>query len=139
MSAENSVPAGVFVHARALCESVHVGEKTRVWAFAHVLPGARIGTDCNICDHVFIENDVVLGDRVTVKCAVQLLSESFWRVYRRFVVPEMPRGGTDVFGCTSEVRDRLLPLQESDTNLIALLPSRKQWIGADGSSWSPSR
>ena len=43
------------------------------WAFAHVLPGARIGRDCNICDHVFIENDVVVGDRVTVKCGVQ-----FW-------------------------------------------------------------
>jgi serine acetyltransferase len=37
-----------------------------------VLPGARIGADCNICDHVFVENDVVLGDRVTVKCGVQL-------------------------------------------------------------------
>jgi UDP-2-acetamido-3-amino-2,3-dideoxy-glucuronate N-acetyltransferase len=72
MSSENSAPAGVFVHARALCESPNVGEKTRVWAFAHVLPGARIGADCNICDHVFIENDVIIGDRVTVKCGVQL-------------------------------------------------------------------
>jgi acetyltransferase-like isoleucine patch superfamily enzyme len=49
-----------------------VGEGTRVWAFAHVLPGARIGADCNICDHVFVESDVVIGDRVTVKCGVQL-------------------------------------------------------------------
>jgi acetyltransferase-like isoleucine patch superfamily enzyme len=62
----------VFVHSLGLCESSSVGEGTRVWAFAHVLPGARIGRDCNICDHVFIENDVVLGDRVTVKCGVQL-------------------------------------------------------------------
>ena len=61
-----------YVHPQGLCESPHVGEGTRVWAFAHVLPGARIGRDCNICDHVFIENDVVLGDRVTVKCGVQL-------------------------------------------------------------------
>lgn len=67
-----SVPPGVFVHPQALCESATLGERTRVWAFAHVLPGARIGADCNICDHVFIENDVVLGDRVTVKCGVQL-------------------------------------------------------------------
>jgi acetyltransferase-like isoleucine patch superfamily enzyme/dTDP-4-dehydrorhamnose 3,5-epimerase-like enzyme len=43
-----------------------------VWAFAHVLPGATIGRDCNICDGVFIENDVVVGDRVTIKCGVQL-------------------------------------------------------------------
>lgn len=62
----------VFLHPQALCESRQVGDGTRVWAFAHVLPGASIGRDCNICDHVFIENDVVVGDRVTVKCGVQL-------------------------------------------------------------------
>lgn len=62
----------VFVHSHALCESKEVGAGTRVWAFAHVLPGARIGRDCNICDGVFVENDVVVGDRVTIKCGVQL-------------------------------------------------------------------
>ncbi|MDF1604302.1 WxcM-like domain-containing protein [Nocardioides sp. YIM 152315] len=61
-----------FVHPQALCESEHVGDGTRVWAFAHVLPGAVLGADCNICDGVFIENDVVVGDRVTIKCGVQL-------------------------------------------------------------------
>jgi UDP-2-acetamido-3-amino-2,3-dideoxy-glucuronate N-acetyltransferase len=61
-----------FVHPQGICESESVGPGTRVWAFAHVLPGAIIGEDCNICDHVFIENDVILGDRVTVKCGVQL-------------------------------------------------------------------
>lgn len=61
-----------FVHPQGLCETSHVGEDTRIWAFAHVLPGARIGADCNLCDHVFIESDVVIGNRVTVKCGVQL-------------------------------------------------------------------
>jgi acetyltransferase-like isoleucine patch superfamily enzyme/dTDP-4-dehydrorhamnose 3,5-epimerase-like enzyme len=61
-----------FVHEKALCESANIGENTRIWAFAHVLPRAVIGSDCNICDGVFIENDVCLGDRVTVKCGVQL-------------------------------------------------------------------
>lgn len=61
-----------FVHDKGLCESSSVGARTRIWAFAHVLPGAQIGSDCNVCDHVFIENDVILGDRVTVKCGVQL-------------------------------------------------------------------
>ena len=61
-----------FVHPLGCCESKDVGAGTRVWAYAHVLPGARIGADCNICDQVFIENDVVVGDRVTVKCGVQL-------------------------------------------------------------------
>jgi UDP-2-acetamido-3-amino-2,3-dideoxy-glucuronate N-acetyltransferase len=61
-----------FVHPQGLCASENVGDRTRIWAFAHVLSGARIGQDCNICDGVFIENDVVVGDRVTVKCGVQL-------------------------------------------------------------------
>ena len=61
-----------FTHPNALCESKQIGEGTRIWAFAHVLPGARVGRDCNICDHVFIENDVVIGDRVTLKCGVQI-------------------------------------------------------------------
>lgn len=61
-----------FVHERALCESDSVGANTRVWAFAHILPGARIGRNCNICDGVFVEGDVVVGDDVTVKCGVQL-------------------------------------------------------------------
>lgn len=70
--AEVRSASNVYIHPQALCEAAAVGENTRVWAFAHVLPGATIGKDCNICDHVFIENDVVIGDRVTVKCGVQL-------------------------------------------------------------------
>ncbi|WP_040338451.1 WxcM-like domain-containing protein [Candidatus Blastococcus massiliensis] len=61
-----------FVHDMGLCESSDIGEGTRIWAFAHVLPGARLGADVNICDNVYVENDVVVGDRVTVKCGVQL-------------------------------------------------------------------
>lgn len=61
-----------FVHPNALCESDDIGAGTRIWAFAHVLPGARIGRDCNICDGVFIEGDAVIGDRSTIKCGVQV-------------------------------------------------------------------
>jgi acetyltransferase-like isoleucine patch superfamily enzyme len=60
-----------YVHPKAICEG-EIGDGTRVWAFAHVLPGAKIGRDCNICDGVFVEEDVVVGDGVTVKCGVQL-------------------------------------------------------------------
>jgi UDP-2-acetamido-3-amino-2,3-dideoxy-glucuronate N-acetyltransferase len=62
----------VFFHPQALCETSSVGENTRIWVLAHVLGGATIGKDCSICDHVFIESDVVIGDRVTIKCGVQL-------------------------------------------------------------------
>ena len=61
-----------FVHPQALCESEHIGKGTRIWAFAHVLPGAVIGDDCNLCDGVFVESDVRVGHRVTIKCGVQL-------------------------------------------------------------------
>jgi len=72
MADQSQRGSDVFVHPQALAESSRIGDGTRIWAFAHVLPGASIGRDCNICDHVFIENDVTIGERVTVKCGVQL-------------------------------------------------------------------
>jgi len=54
------------VHPQALVESLNIGGNTRIWAFAHILRGARIGANCNIGDHAFVEGDVVLGDNVTV-------------------------------------------------------------------------
>lgn len=61
-----------YIHPHAICESSRIGINTRIWAFVHILPKALIGADCNICDGVFIENDVVVGNRVTIKCGVQL-------------------------------------------------------------------
>lgn len=61
-----------FIHSHALCESQNIGKGTRVWAFTHILPSAVLGEDCNVCDQVFIENDVIIGDRVTIKCGVQV-------------------------------------------------------------------
>lgn len=61
-----------FIHALADVQSLSIGANTRVWQFVVVLPGATIGNDCNICSSCLIENDVVIGDRVTVKSGVQL-------------------------------------------------------------------
>lgn len=61
-----------FIHDLSDVQSLDVGDDTRIWQFAVVLKGARIGCGCNICAHTFIENDVVVGDNVTVKCGVQL-------------------------------------------------------------------
>jgi acetyltransferase-like isoleucine patch superfamily enzyme len=57
-------------HPTALVESTEIGPNTRIWAYAHVLPGARIGADCNIGDHAFIEGGAILGDGVTIKNGV---------------------------------------------------------------------
>ena len=61
-----------FIHALSDVQSQAIGAGTRVWQFVVILPGARIGNDCNICSHCLIESDVVIGDRVTVKSGVQL-------------------------------------------------------------------
>ena len=66
------MPKQCFIHPQGICESGVIGEGTRIWAFSHVLAGAKIGCDCNICEHVFIENEVVIGNRVTIKNGVQI-------------------------------------------------------------------
>ena len=59
-----------FQHTTALVESTSIGEGTRVWAYAHVLKGARIGRDCNLGEHTFVEGGARLGNRVTLKNGV---------------------------------------------------------------------
>lgn len=62
-----------YLHPTAIVEpGASIGQSTKIWAFVHILSGAIIGSECNICDGVFIENDVVMGNRVTIKCGVQL-------------------------------------------------------------------
>jgi acetyltransferase-like isoleucine patch superfamily enzyme len=56
-----------YIHPTALAESAEIGAGTRVWAFTHILPGARVGRNCNIGDHCFIESGAVVGDNVTLK------------------------------------------------------------------------
>lgn len=60
------------IHELADVKSKSIGEGTRIWQFAVVLKNARIGKDCNVCAHTFIENDVIIGDYVTVKSGVYI-------------------------------------------------------------------
>lgn len=73
------------------------------------------------------EADVVFGHREGRgdPWFSRVMSELFWTLYRRFVVPDMPKGGIDVFGCTRRVRDHLVQMRELNTNLVALL----LWLG----------
>ena len=63
---------GVYIHDRAIVETDCIGQGTRIWAFAHILKGAQVGKNCNICDHTFIEGNVVIGNNVTIKSGVYL-------------------------------------------------------------------
>ena len=60
------------IHPSSDVQTSSIGKGTKIWQYCVVLKGARIGKECNINAHVFIENDVIIGDRVTVKCGVQL-------------------------------------------------------------------
>lgn len=62
----------LFIHPLSDIQSTTIGVGTRIWQYVVVLPSAKIGEDCNICSHCLIENDVIVGDRVTVKSGVQL-------------------------------------------------------------------
>jgi UDP-2-acetamido-3-amino-2,3-dideoxy-glucuronate N-acetyltransferase len=61
-----------FVHESGICESSEIGAGTKIWAFSHVLSSAIIGSNCNICENVFIENKVKIGNNVTIKNGVQI-------------------------------------------------------------------
>lgn len=61
-----------YIHPTADVKTEKIGDNTRVWQFSVILPEAQIGKDVNVCSHCLIENDVVVGDRVTIKSGIQL-------------------------------------------------------------------
>ena len=101
--------SSVFVHDLGLCESDDVGPRTRIWAFAHVMRGAAVGSDCNIGEHVFIEAGASIGDRVTIKNGVAVWDgvtigdEVFVGPYAVFTNDLTPRVGF------KKSRERFLP------------------------------
>ncbi len=60
------------IHPLSDCQNNNIPDSSNVWQYCVVLPGAKIGENCNICSHCFIENDVIIGNRVTIKCGVQI-------------------------------------------------------------------
>lgn len=60
------------IHPLSDVQSSNIPESTRVWQYVVILRDAFIGENCNICSHSFIENDVKIGNNVTVKCGVYL-------------------------------------------------------------------
>ena len=73
------------------------------------------------------ECDIVIGTRSgrNDPLSSRMAARIFWGLYRRLVVPEMPSGGVDIFGCNRQFRDQLLKLEESRSSLISLL----FWLG----------
>ncbi|MER0432384.1 acyltransferase [Aeromonas caviae] len=62
----------MYIHPLSDVQSCQIGDDTKVWQFSVILKNAKIGSECNICAHTLIENDVTIGDRVTVKSGVYI-------------------------------------------------------------------
>lgn len=60
------------IHPLADVQSRNIGDGTKVWQFTVILAAAKVGRDCNICSHCFLEDGVRIGDRVTIKNGVYL-------------------------------------------------------------------
>ena len=60
------------IHHLSDCQTIKIPSSTNIWQYVVVLPNASIGENCNICAHCFIENDVIIGNNVTLKCGVYL-------------------------------------------------------------------
>ncbi len=74
-----------------------------------------------------LDCDVVIGTREARGDPLpsRISSHIFWGLYRRFVVPEMPSGGVDIFGCNRRFRDELLAMRESHSSLVSMI----FWLG----------
>ncbi len=60
------------IHKLSDVATINIGKQTNIWQYCVILKGAIIGSNCNICSHVFIENKVIIGNNVTIKNGVQL-------------------------------------------------------------------
>lgn len=106
------------IHPLADVHSSHIGINTKIWQFVVILPAAKIGDDCNICSHCFIENDVVIGNRVTVKCGVQI-----W---------DGLRIEDDVFiGPNATFTNDLYPRSKQDFSLLQTTVKKGATVGAN--------
>ena len=124
------------IHPLADVQTDQIGEGTRIWQFAVVLKGAKIGSNCNICSHTFIENDVVIGDNVTVKCGVQLWdglrvgNNVFIGPNVTFCNDKHPQSGNHDFECLQTVIDADVSIGANATILPGIRLGRGCMVGA---------
>lgn len=68
----NSQPNSFYIHPASIVDTDDIGSNTTIWAFVHILKNVKIGHDCNVCDHCFIESGVAIGDNVTIKSGIYI-------------------------------------------------------------------
>jgi len=108
----------IFTHESSDVQSKCIGAGTKIWQYVVVLKNAVIGEDCNICSHCLIENDVVIGDRVTIKCGVQ--------IWDGLQIED------DVFiGPNATFTNDLFPRSKQEFNLLRTVVKKGATIGAN--------
>jgi UDP-2-acetamido-3-amino-2,3-dideoxy-glucuronate N-acetyltransferase len=103
----------IFIHPTASVAQCKIGKGSRIWQFTVILENAAIGKECNICAHVLIESDVIIGDRVTIKSGVQLWNglrvgnDVFIGPNATFTNDKYPKSGNRAFNCLpTTIKDR---------------------------------
>jgi acetyltransferase-like isoleucine patch superfamily enzyme len=125
-----------FVHPLADVTSQSIGAGTRIWQFAVVLKGAVIGEDCNICSHCFIESGAIIGDRVTVKCGVQLWDglrigdDVFIGPNATFANDKFPRSGNRNFRLLATIVEKGASIGAGATILAGVKIGAMAMVGA---------
>lgn len=125
-----------FIHPLADVSSTSVGAGTRIWQFVVVLKEAVIGEDCNICSHCFIENDVIIGARVTVKCGVHLwdglriADDVFIGPNATFANDKIPRSGKRDFQLFSTAVEKGASIGAGATILPGVRIGARAMVGA---------
>lgn len=124
------------IHALSDVQSSNIGENTNIWQFVVVLKGAVIGKNCNICANCFIENDVIVGDNVTVKCGVQLWDgirvedDVFIGPNATFCNDKYPRSGNKNFELLSTVVKKGASIGANATILPGITIGEKAMVAA---------
>ena len=124
------------IHALADVQSSSIGMHTKIWPLTVVLSGAKIGADCNICSHCFIENDVFIGDRVTIKNHVALWNgitledDVFIGPGVVFTNDDWPRSGNADFELRSTVVEAGASIGANSTILPGVKIGKGAMIGA---------
>ncbi len=55
-------------HETAIVDAgAHIGQGTRIWHWAHICAGARIGESCSLGQNVFVGNRVSIGNNVKIQ------------------------------------------------------------------------
>lgn len=107
------------IHKYSDVQSKNIGAGTTIWQFSVVLPGAKVGENCNICAHTLIENDVIIGNNVTVKSGVYL--------WDGLVI------GNDVFigPCVTFTNDKVPRSKQYPEEFLKIVIENKASIGAN--------